>query len=220
MPDDLHPKLLRWISSLKESVKLMIRRCRLGTVTDENKTQVFEIEIFKGETRSGVERIQEFGFSSVPPEGGQAIVVFLGGEGSHPAIVATDDRRYRPREKDPGDVTIYTDRDVDEEHHIYLGSKDRYIRVRGNEIFIKSDALTRVECENAEVDAKRLITLKAGDKTIVDSDLHCTGSIKAAKDITDKGISMARMRSVYDGHVHPENDNGGPTSSPTSKMGA
>lgn len=209
------PTLLgRWIGGLEKRLKLLARRCKFTKVTDENPVQTAEAELYKGENRTGMERIQEYGFTSVPLPGAQGVVLFLGAECSHPAIVATDDRRYRPVDKNPGDVMLYTDKD---DHHVYLVSETRVIEIVGDKVMVRSDSETQIVCGSAKVESKGDITLSPRGKVLVNSDLECTG------DIIDRsrgaGRTMANMREIFDRHKHRENDEGGPTDPPMEKMG-
>lgn len=82
-------------------------RAIVRLVDDSTKLQTVQIEILKGEVRSG-EHVQPYGFSSVPLEGADtAAVIFPGGDRSHPIVVAVADRRYRPTGGEPGEVTVY-----------------------------------------------------------------------------------------------------------------
>ncbi|MCD8139446.1 MAG: phage baseplate assembly protein V [Planctomycetaceae bacterium] len=190
--------LTRRMAEINNRIKLMVRRCRLGVVNDENPVQTVEAGIYKNEFRSGVERIQEYGLSTVPPEGGQAVVAFLGGEGSHPVVIATDDRRYRPRKRKPGDVSLYTDQ---ADHGVFLTSDGRGVLIRGLKI-----------------------TVHADDEVVVNAPkIRVLGHLEVTGDILDMsrgtGRTMATMRKYFDNHVHKENDHGGPTDPPREKMG-
>jgi phage gp45-like len=62
------------------------------------------------EAKDGVERVQEYGFTSVPLSGSDAVLVFVGGNRDHGVIVATDSREHRPGGMEAGDVAIYDHR--------------------------------------------------------------------------------------------------------------
>jgi hypothetical protein len=47
------------------------------------------------EVRDKAERFQDYGFTSNPKRGAEAIVLFPGGQRAHAIIIAVDDRRYR-----------------------------------------------------------------------------------------------------------------------------
>lgn len=90
-------------------------RATIGKVSDGKKMQEVDLDITSDETRSGVERPQNYGFSSVPlapssnGEAAEAIIVGMGGSRSHPVVVAIDDRRHRPKDLQGGESIQYDD---------------------------------------------------------------------------------------------------------------
>ena len=95
------------IAPLKRRVLLMVGRAVLTAVKDSTKTQGLQIKLFDGEVRDDVERFQNYGLTSVPEEGAEALVLFLGGNRDHGVVVAVEDRRYRPKGLKPGEVCVY-----------------------------------------------------------------------------------------------------------------
>lgn len=99
--------LRRIMLPLEVRLRNSITRAVLAKVDDERKMQEVQLRGLKGEIMTAVERMQEYGFSSVPPEGGEALAVFVGGDRAHGIVVATDDRRHRPTGDGAGDVRLY-----------------------------------------------------------------------------------------------------------------
>jgi phage baseplate assembly protein gpV len=64
--------------------------------------------------------------------------------------------------------------------------------------------------------------IKAAKVTLDAATVECTGDLNVAGDIMDHvgsgGRSMASMRTIYNGHEHPENDDGGTTDGPNQQM--
>lgn len=135
--------LMRLLDPIRRRIALMVRRAVIDIVNDENPVQVMKLAMFKGECRKGVERLQEYGLSTVPLPGGQVLAVCVDGECGHEVVVATDDRCYRPRKKAPGDVMLYTHvnrkDDADTEHHIYLQPETRTTTARSKVFVIDAD---------------------------------------------------------------------------------
>ncbi len=207
----------RMLSHFRLRLSLIARRAIIDEVHDGNPVQTLKLNLYAGESRSQVERLQEYGLSTVPPAGGQALAHFLDGECAHGVVTATDDRRYRPTGHGEGDVILYTCRDKDGAHHIHLVAADMSIRARGGSLIIHVDGEANVLCKTARIEAEETATIKAGKEILLDTPVtKCTG------DIIDRtaggGVSMARMRKVYDAHTHPESDNGGQTSAPNQRM--
>lgn len=148
------------LDRLDRKVRLMVGRCVLKLLTDTNPSQVVKVDMYKGETRDEVERLQDYGWTSIPLEGAQGLVVFCGGDRAHGAVVKMDDRRYRPTKLKPGDVKIYTDKDKEQGHSIYLKSDDRKITVRCKDLVIEAD-------ESITITAGKGISVTAGDDIVM-----------------------------------------------------
>jgi len=192
----------RLMAPLARRVALLFGRGVIHGTNDAPKCQEAQISLLAGEAREKVERFQEYGYSSRPHPGAECAVVFVGGGRDHGIIVATEDRRYRVTALEAGEVAIYTD------------EGDRVHFKRGRVIEVTTQTF-RVNCQTFEVNASSGVALNT--PTVAASD-HVT----AGQEITDRldngGRSMASMRDVYNDHVHPENDGGGPTDQPTEGM--
>ncbi len=180
----------RFLKPLKDRIYLMLARAILRGVSDEGSRQFVQIGALKGETRDGVERVQEYGFTSHPISGAQAVMISIGGNRDHPVVIAVDDPRFRHTGLEAGEVCLYTD------------EGDTIILKRGRTIEITTDNLV----------------VKASEKVRIETPVFkVTGEIEDRCD-TD-GRSMRSMREIYDTHTHPENDSGGPTDEPNQQMG-
>lgn len=177
------------MAPLQRRVRLMVGRGIINLVDDSLKEQGVQISLLADEVRD-VERYQEYGFTSVPHPDCEAVCVFVGGNRDHGIIIATGDRRYRLKSLESGEVAIYTD--------------------EGDKVHLKRNNLIEIETET--------LLVKAGTKVRFETPL-----VEATGEIIDRcgtdGRSMDSMRTIYDSHVHPENDSGGPTDSPNQTMG-
>lgn len=90
-------------------IRLMVGRAIIRLVNDATKVQEAQVTLLEDETRAGVERFQEYGFTSVPLPGAEAVMVSVSGNRDHGVIIAVDDRRYRLKGLASGEVAIYTD---------------------------------------------------------------------------------------------------------------
>jgi len=97
------------IAPLKRRVMLMIGRAVLTAVNDSPKLQTVQLDGLAGEVLDDLERFQQYGFTSVPNAGAEAIVVFLGGNRSHGIAINVDDRKYRLTGLANGEVALYDD---------------------------------------------------------------------------------------------------------------
>lgn len=97
------------LAPLKRRVALMVSRAVVRLVDDSLKMQEVQIGLLAGEVASDVERFQEYGFTSVPLEGAEAVALAVGGSRAHLVVVATDDRRHRLSGLQDGEVALYND---------------------------------------------------------------------------------------------------------------
>ena len=144
---------------LGRRVAMVVTRGRMSLVDDKKKLQQVQLELLADEAKDSVERFQQYGFTSVPLEGAEALAVFLGGGRDHAVVVAIDDRRHRLTELKAGDVAIYNDTGA----KIVIG-RDRTITIdcdkrheeSSEEVTIKTKTF-KVECETLELTASSSI---------------------------------------------------------------
>lgn len=179
----------RGLRSLARRVRLTLGRGIIRLVNDAAGIQTAQVGVMANETRSNLERFQEYGLTSVPHAGAEAAVVFLGGNRDHGIIIAVDDRRYRLKGLEAGEVALYTD----EGDYIKLG-RNREIEVNTQVLRVIATDMVRMETP----------------------ELRVTGEIIDRCDTNEHTIH--NMREIYNIHVHPENDSGGPTDDPNEKM--
>ncbi|NCB53135.1 MAG: phage baseplate assembly protein V [Clostridia bacterium] len=122
---------------------LSIARAILKVVNDSLPIQAVQIDLLAGETRDKVERLQEYGFTSVPLSGCRGIALFIGGDRSHGAVIATDDNRYRKKGLASGEVAIYTD--------------------EGDSIHLKRGRIIEITAVNGVVVNAPTVTVPSGD---------------------------------------------------------
>lgn len=175
---------------LRGKVGLMIGRALLAAINDAGAIQTAQAQLLADEVQDDVERVQEYGFTSVPLPGAEAVVAFVGGNRDHGLIIAVEDRRYRLTAMQPGEVALYT----------HLGDK----------IVIHADGSIAVQASAQVAITSPLVTLSGN--------LQVQGSIIAQGDISDHGSqSMAGMRAIYNSHIHTD-PQGGSVSTPTGTM--
>lgn len=132
----------------------------------------------------------------MPLPGAEALAAFIGGNRDHGIVIAVDDRRYRLRGLEGGEVAIYTD------------EGDKIVLKRGNKIEVTTQTF-EVNTENYIINASERATFN-------------TPEVRASGDIIDRyetnGDTLHGMREIYNTHTHPENDSGGPTDEPNQLM--
>jgi len=175
---------------LQRRVRLMISRALLTLVNDGAGIQVVQVKLLAGEVRDSVERMQSYGFTSVPHAGAEGVMACVSGDRDHGIVIVMDDRRYRLKNLAAGEAALYDDLG----QRVHLTRSGIVIDGAGLPITITNTPEVRMETPLLEV----------------------TGEIKDRCD-TD-GRTMSGMREIYNGHTHPENDSGGPTDEPNQAM--
>ena len=87
-------------------------RGTIDSVDDSQMMQTVTARLLHNEMLPGIERPQNYGFSSVPvapqgTQGAELIVGFMHGNRSHPMVLGVDDRRYRPTNWNGGDIGLW-----------------------------------------------------------------------------------------------------------------
>lgn len=99
----------RFLKPLEGRVRLMISRAIVRLVDDATKAQSVQIELLEDESQDAVERYQDYGITSVPHPGAEAIAVSVGGLRSHAIVIKVEDRRYRLTGLEQGEVALFDD---------------------------------------------------------------------------------------------------------------
>ncbi len=99
----------RILEPVRRRVENIVARAVVAQVRDSSTLQTLQLDVLAAETRDGCERFQPYGLSAVPFAGAEAVVLFVGGLRDHPLVIGVDDRRYRKRNLQPGEVALYTD---------------------------------------------------------------------------------------------------------------
>lgn len=89
-------------------VVLMIARGIISNVNEDEKCQLVQVSLRSDEVRDDVERFQEYGFTSSPPNDSEVLTVSIGGNRAHTIAICAQDRTSRPTGMDEGDVALFT----------------------------------------------------------------------------------------------------------------
>ena len=125
---------------IEQRVRGMVSRAIVRLVDDAMKAQELQLELLSDESQNGVERFQNYGLTSVPHPGAEALVVFAGGLRSHGVAIAVEDRRYRLTGLSQGEVALFDD----------LGNR---VKLGRNRIEVIGTSAVRVEAPEVVVEA-------------------------------------------------------------------
>lgn len=91
------------VAPLQRRIMLMVGR----GIIKASKGQKLQVELFEGEIRDDIDKVQQFGFASQPRPGAEAVLVFVGGNRDHGVAIGTNDTRGRPS-LEPGEAAMWT----------------------------------------------------------------------------------------------------------------
>lgn len=174
--------LQRALAPLRQRLALMVGRAVVLLVNDGLRMQGLQISLLEDETRDDVEHFQNYGFTSHPLPGAEAIALGVAGNRDHLVVLTVDDRRYRLKGLAAGEVAIYTDQG------------DKIVLKRGGTVEVTASTKVRlvtplVECTGA---------------LQVAGSISSGASITAAGDVADQNgaKTMAGMRAAFNPHLH------------------
>ncbi|ENZ4812932.1 phage baseplate assembly protein V [Klebsiella pneumoniae] len=153
----------RSFAELGRRLRLMVDRALVRIVTDSLGRQNLQVQSLADETNDDVERFQNYGFSSVPPAGSEAIVVAVGGRRGGMVAIAVEDKGSRPRGGEEGDVILY--------------------HQEGHVIVLKKGGL-------AEIRVKKINLIADDSCDIIGKQINITGPTSFSEDIQVKGKSF------------------------------
>lgn len=153
------------IEPLKRRAAMMVARAVVRLVDDAKGRQLLQAEILQGELREGVERAQNYGLTSHPHPGCDAVVICVGGSREQAIAVVVDDRRYRLNLQ-PGEVALYDD----------LGNCVKLLRD-----MVKIEAVQHLEATAPTTKIVSEVTIEGSltveGPTTLNGDVETTGSI-------------------------------------------
>ncbi len=184
-------------------VIMALGRGRIQLGDDSGPTQQLQVKFSQVDVLD-MQRLVEYGLASMPPEGTDAIAVFVGADRSNGVVIATGNQTFRIKGLKPGETAIHDNLG----QKVYLSQEGMVVEGNDLPITVHSTASVTVNAPQVQVNADTSITLVSPTVTIQAStlvrmetpDLNCTGNITDNCDST--GRSMAADRVIFDAHDH------------------
>lgn len=114
---------MKLAGDIARRIRMMVARAVVRGMDESGGLRRLNISILADEVKDGVEHFEAYGISSRPLPDAEALVVFLGGNRDHAVALSVTDRRYRPKDLEPGEVVIFDD-------------QEQEIRIKRDGIFI------------------------------------------------------------------------------------
>lgn len=208
------------LGGILRRIALMVGRGIVRVCNDGEAVQTLQIGALSGEILPDVEKVQPYGFSSVPHPGAEVIFIAPGGLRENAVAIVADDRRYRFKRMKSGEVVLYTD----EGDFIRFHRGRRIEVVSGTQVDVTAPDV-KIVTQRLSVEASESITMSTASFSLSADDCTIdTPTLKVTGDVLDKsaggGKTMSSMRATYDSHTHNEVDTegGGVTSAPNQAM--
>jgi len=174
------------MQQLKRAIARKVRRVVVKLISDTSGIQRLQVTGLSGDVHDDMPRIQEYGFTSHPHADAEAVAVFL--DTSNGLVIAVDDRRYRLKNMEQGEVALYDD----EGSIVHLK--------RGGVIHVTAPTQLIVDTPDSHF---------TGNVT-ADGDI--------TDNIGSNAVSMRGSREIYDDHHHNHGDPAGTSDDPNEKM--
>ena len=141
------------LDPLRRRVRLMISRAVVNMINDAGGLQVMQVKLLADETRESVERMQNYGFTSVPLPGAEGILACVSGNRDHGVLIAVDDGRHRIKDLAAGEAAMYTHKDKEAHKHRIIFKNDGSIEVLAKNIIVKASETARIEGDVVKIHA-------------------------------------------------------------------
>ncbi|WP_421241674.1 phage baseplate assembly protein V [Aeromonas enteropelogenes] len=164
------------LGPLQRRLRLIADRAIVTLVNDALQRQNLQLKVLADEGADDVERFQNYGHTSVPPAGSEAIVLGIGGARAGLVAIAVEDKSVRPKDLESGDNCLY--------------------HLEGHRIILRKDGLLELEAKTVIINASEKLTMMSPD-TEIQGPLHVTGPISSDEDVKAGDISLS-------GHDHEE----------------
>jgi phage baseplate assembly protein V len=162
---------------------LTVRRGKIALVNDSGVVQTVQLPPSGLETRDNLMRMAEYGLASNPPEGTDAVILYVGGDQSNGAVVGTNHQGTRPIDLQSGETQLFNG-------------------PAGTSVYLSNGAIiVNANGQQVEVNGATTVTINAATEVLMQTPL-----LKVTGDILDNcntnTRTVAGMRSVANGHTH------------------
>ncbi|ENG6070386.1 phage baseplate assembly protein V [Vibrio cholerae] len=185
----------RELAPVRRRLRSMANRAQVTGVVESLQRQNLQLQIENDEAVDDIERFQNYGMTSYPPVGSEAVVMALKGSLDQRVAVAVEKKDLRPK-GEQNDVIVYHA----EGHNMRLTKDGKIIFTATDVIFNVSNSFTIISPE-----------------TLIQGPLHVTGGIStdlgifAAGGITSSsvvgGSDLTAGNISYLGHKHRDAEN-------------
>lgn len=183
------------LAPIRRRITGMVTRALVTGIVEDLQRQNLQLKMHAGESGDNIERFQNYGMSSFPPDSSEAIVAALGGNVADLVALAVEDKKCRPKGV---------------KHDVFL------YHLEGHNLRLTKDGKLVVSATDVIFEALNSCTI-ISPQTLVQGPLHVTGGISTDLGIfATGGITSSSMISGSDlsaggfkylGHFHRDAEN-------------
>lgn len=206
--------------SLLNKMVSMIKIALTTSVMDDSKQFPFMQAQFMTKVND-IWFMTPYGFYSSPPVNSIGIVFNIQAQEQNRVGIFNDYER-RNKNLEEGEVELFNT--LTKTRITLKANGDLDVFVNNNEIIniTGNDTIVIGGNRNVTIQGNETVTVNAGLVTYNVDEFRINGELRVRDDIIDNFPSnsntLGGMRSIFNNHVHPENDSGGPTDAPTTTM--
>lgn len=183
----------------RDAIRTMLRRAAILAVDDTGTQQLLDLFGLKADKPRKVVKVEDFGFASNPPAGGEGLIVCPGGRSDRAMFLGGAHKDFRPKNLPVGGVTIY------DAFGQAISFVEHNIRVVGAQtITIQAPVIV---LDGAVQITGNVTGAGGGTITLAASINQIAGNIATVGNVTASGIPLA-------GHKHDGVQTGGGTTGP------
>ena len=146
--DDLN----RLLNPIKRKLFLLFGRATLAAMDNSGTSQKVQITLLKDETVTDIERMQNFGFDSVPPvDTSDSIVGFFNGNRDHGVVLVVQTPSLRPTDGVEGESIVYSSKDAKDGHRIHLKADGTTENISGSSKIVNQNGKVALGVSDKEL---------------------------------------------------------------------
>ena len=202
----------RLLSPLYRRMATMIGRCILSALDSSSGVQNASVTIMADEEMKGVEYMEPYGFTSVPLQGAEGVVLNVSSRRGSCVVVSLGNRKFRLKGLKSGEVALYTD------------EGDKLVFERGKTVRLTTQKLIIDVAETVDINAGQKVTINAPETEVtghmtIQNGITWGGAANGLKGaaqmqggMVNTGGTVSSNGKVLDTHTHtcPDGETGGP----------
>jgi phage baseplate assembly protein V len=203
----------RLLERVYRRVQMLFGRGRVTLVNDAGPIQTMQLKMSDMETCDNRLRMAEFGFTSYPPVGSDAVVAHIAGDRGSGVVVATNHQQSRPTGLQSGESMLYSE----DGKHVYITADGGIVvEAKGQDVVVNDAA-------NVTCNASATMTINAPN-IVLNGNVQINGNIGQKGPGGSEGTAeftapitapdLILPNGAVNGHNHGNVQNGGGVTDP------